>query len=31
MIEGKQVITQEAVYRLKRKPKFLEVYVWGSH
>ena len=27
MIEGKQVITQEAVYRLKGKPKFSEVYV----
>ena len=26
MIEGKQVITQEAVYRLKGKPKFLERY-----
>ena len=27
MIEGKQVITPEAVYRLKGKSKFSEVYV----
>ena len=26
MIDGKHVITKEAVYRLKGKPKFLEVY-----
>lgn len=27
MIEGKQVITPEAVYRLKGKSKFSEVYI----
>ena len=31
MIDGKQMITREAVYRLKVKPKFFEVYVWDVH